>query len=278
MTRSNRPGLAVGVYVDAANIVRNGGYGMRYEVLREFACRDGAEASRLNTYVVYDEERGEVDRDYRSRSEAFHYVLRDFGYKVIEKPVRWFTDESGNRYGKANADLDMAVDALIQSVNLSNVVLATGDGDFIQVVRALQSYGCRVEIVAFKNVSRELRNEADVFFSGYLIPNLIPTAGDLARNSSWGEIGGRVRGTCYNYNADKRFGFFRYLKRISPGLWIIDARREDSPYATAFVHETSFPRDTPLDMLPSRDLVFEFELAAGEKGIQAVNITLIHRY
>ena len=47
----------IGVYVDAANISRNGGQRMQYDILREFACRDGAEAQRLNVYLAYDEER-----------------------------------------------------------------------------------------------------------------------------------------------------------------------------------------------------------------------------
>lgn len=47
----------VGVYVDAANISRNGGQRMQYDVLREFACRDQAEPLRLNVYLSYDEER-----------------------------------------------------------------------------------------------------------------------------------------------------------------------------------------------------------------------------
>ena len=47
----------VGVYVDAENLRLNGGFGMQYDVLREFACRDGAEAARLNVYVAYDEDR-----------------------------------------------------------------------------------------------------------------------------------------------------------------------------------------------------------------------------
>ncbi len=33
----------IGVYVDSMNIVRNGGYGMRYEVLRRFATRNGGQ-------------------------------------------------------------------------------------------------------------------------------------------------------------------------------------------------------------------------------------------
>lgn len=44
----------VGVYVDAANISRNGGQRMQYDVLREFACRDHAEPLRLNVYLSYD--------------------------------------------------------------------------------------------------------------------------------------------------------------------------------------------------------------------------------
>ena len=50
----------VGVYVDDANIYRNGGQRMQYDVLREFACRDHAEPLRLNVYLSYDEERAET--------------------------------------------------------------------------------------------------------------------------------------------------------------------------------------------------------------------------
>lgn len=148
----------VGVYVDAANISRNGGSRMQYDVLREFACRDYAEALRLNVYLTFDEDRANSNYTYRERMRAYQAALRELGYKVIEKKVRWFEDESGTRYGKANADLDMAVDLLLQSQNLDRVVLVTGDGDFVQVVRALQNKGCRVEVIGFDNVSEDLRN------------------------------------------------------------------------------------------------------------------------
>ena len=39
--------MKVGVYVDVANLAMNGGFRMRYEVLRAFACRGGYEAVRL---------------------------------------------------------------------------------------------------------------------------------------------------------------------------------------------------------------------------------------
>lgn len=268
--------IRVGVYVDVVNLTRNGGYGMQYDVLREFATRDQGEPVRLNAYVAYDEERAYEDEDYEVRARDFQLRLRDFGFKVIEKRVRWFTDEWGNRYGKANADLDMAVDALLQSDNLDRVLLATGDGDFQHVARALQNKGCRVELIAFKNVSMRLREEVDMFVSGYQIPNLLPSKYD--QESAWGEVGSRVRGVCYVFYHQKRFGFLRFLKEIGPGIWITDARREDSPYATAFAHGSNFPPGLDLNNLPSRDYIFEFDLTMSERGLQATNIELIYQY
>jgi len=264
----------IGLYIDVANITRNGGYGMRFDVLRDFACRDHGEPIRLNAYVAYDEERARTDHDYRERTFNFHSTLRDYGYKVIEKIVTWYTDEAGVRFGKANADLDMAVDALLQSENLDKVMMATGDGDFIQVVRALQNKGCRVESVAFLNVSSNLRREVDLFMSGYLIPNLLPVP-EADPKKNWGEVGSKVRGICYTYNHSKNFGFMRFLSKIGPGLWITDTRRTDSPYGTAFAHESAFAAGVDINLLPSREFIFEFDLIQGEKGMQAANITRI---
>ncbi len=262
----------VGVYVDVANIARNGGYGMRFDILRDFASRDCSAPLRLNAYVAYDETRAKIDREYRDKSADFHSILRDFGFKVIEKKVMWYTDETGNRFGKANADLDMAVDALLQSENLDRVIMATGDGDFIQVVRALQNKGCRVEVVAFNNVSTLLKRESDMYMSGYLVPNLLPTQDSKA---NWGEIGSRVRGTCYSYFPNKNYGFMRFLCHIGPGMWITDTRRDDSPFKTAFAHESQFPDDMNISLLPNREYIFEFEIANGEKGLLANNIKIV---
>ena len=273
LTKTSR---RVGVYVDVANLAMNGGYGMRYDVLREFACRDYAEPIRLNAYVSFDAERADVDYSYKEGQYGFYSLLRDFGYKVIQKNVRWYIDESGNRFGKANADLDMAVDALLQSKNLDRVLLVTGDGDFVRVVQALQNSGCRVEVVAFENVSSELRREADLFISGYLIPNLLPTV-PAASKASWGRIGSRMRGVCYNHTA-KGYGFLRAMKTIAPDLWKIDSRQKDSPYYSVFFHDSQLPEEVSFSELPSRTLIFEFEVAEAdghESGMQAKKMQLV---
>ena len=258
--------LRVGVYVDAANLSMNGGYKMRYDVLRHFACRGDAQPIRLNAYLSYDAERAEKDSVYRKGADRFHSCLRDYGYKTIMKEVRWYTDDAGSRFGKANVDLDLAVDALLQSENLDRVVLVTGDGDFIQVVRALQNKGCRVEIIAFDNVSTELRREADLYVSGYLIPDLLPNNG-----ASWGESDGFARGICNQYD-EKGFGFLRYLKDLDNELWQTDHREENSPYGSMFFHKSELPNDINPNMLPHRKLIFEFDIATGDKGLKATRL------
>ena len=265
----------IGVYVDVANMMRNGGYGMQYDVLRQFACRDGGQAIRLNAYVSYDRERGREDYGYREKTFNYFAVLREFGYKVIQKDMRWYEDEEGNRYSKANYDLHMAVDMLLQSENLDQVMLVTGDGDFTQVVRALQNKGCRVEVLAFENVSSELRREADMFINGHLIPNLVRGGGE-----PWGEIGSRVRGYCYHHDDNKGFGFMRYLAEASPGLWVTDTRNENSPYRTAFFHDSQLPEDFNVMDLPSRQIVFEFTLSDSgpDRDPGGVSITEIARF
>src|SRR5437762_2832449 len=88
----------------------------------------------------------------------------------------------------------------------------------------LREYACRDELLGFSNVSYNLRCESDVFVSGYLIPGLLPAP--VKMMPVWGEVGSRVKGTCYHYNAEKGFGFLRYLMKLE-NLTVTDTREPD---------------------------------------------------
>jgi len=201
--------LKTGIYVDAENIRLCGGYGMRYDVLVDLANRGGSVMLRANCYLAENRERTREDRDYRLKLYRYHNILRQCGFKVIKKFVKHFVDDEGILTTKANADMDLAIDALLQARNLDRIILLTGDGDFIRLVQALQNMGCRVEVIAFNNVSSELKEEADSFLSGFLIPGLLPVPHD---GSDW------YRGFPINYNADRGFGFMRYYSLQPDGL------------------------------------------------------------
>ena len=279
---SRRSGLRAGVYVDVENTTRNGGRGLRFDVLRDFACRDGADALRLNAYLAYDAERARHDQYYRNSAMSFHFAMRSVGFKVIEKPVQWFTNEDGVHVSKANSDLDLAVDMLLQSARLDRVLLVSGDGDFAQVVRALQNNGCRVELVGFQSVSYDLRCEADLFVSGFLIPGLLPqtAAPGPDRRSRWGDLGSRVRGTCRHYNAERGFGFLRYMVNFD-NLTAGDPSAPDSPYRDAFFHFSAMPVDLDRGQLPNRDMIFEFTLVPSQQDpgkLAATDVDLVFDY
>jgi hypothetical protein len=156
------------------------------------------------------------------------------------------------------------------------VLIASGDGDFVQVVRALQNRGCRVEVVGLDNVSAALRQEADLFMSGFLIPHLIPVSPSIP---DWGAIDSHVRGWCYFYDDSKGIGFMRYLAKIDNGLWITDKRQNaNSPYEAAFFHFSKFSDESIAKHLPSRDLIFQFKLAPsgrGQENLTAEDIELV---
>ena len=270
--------VKVGVYVDVPDISSNGGRGMRFDTLRRFACRGGAEVLHLNAYVSYDQERAEEDRRYRDGTVDFYRILRDFGYKVVTKRVRWFTDEDGTEFPKSNVDMELAVDLVQQASKLDRVLLLTGDGDFARLVHDVQRQGTRVEVMGFKGISERLRLAADQFTSGYLIPGLLPV--QSSTGVAWGEVESRVRGICYDFRVDRGFGFLRFVKNIEGAMWITDTRLEGSAYDTAFVHASELEKaKVEIESLPSRDIVLEFDLAMGKKeGFEARNITLAHRY
>ncbi|WP_137936807.1 NYN domain-containing protein [Chitinivorax sp. B] len=251
----------VGVYVDASNIGMNGGHGMRYEVLRTLACRGGGEPQRLNVYLAFDAQRADREPEYLQKASNYQAALRDQGFRVTVKQVRRFYDDEGMETKKANADLDMAVDVLTESERLDTVVLVTGDGDFVQVARALQSKGCRVEVVAFDNVSRELRDTADQFINGLLVPNLVPVRNAGPASPRWGEIGSRVRGVCQTYQAEQRYGFIRYLSGV-PNSIVLAGQEETR---SAFFRGGDLPNGLSETQLPSRDIILEFELSEPAK-------------
>lgn len=262
----------VGVYVDAVNVTMNGGFGLRYDVLRKFACRDGSKPSRMNVYLAYDERRAKEDQAYKNKTTRFSEVLRDFEYKVIEKPVQYYKDqETGELITKSTVDMDMAVEMIMQAEYLDKIILLTNNGSYVSVIDAIQRKGCRVELVGFDNVVSVLKKEADLYISGYLIPGLLP----IESPYEWGKIGSRVRGVCYDFSHNDGYGFLRYLVEVNENLWITDSRFEKSPYKTVFAHISQFEDNFDTSYLPSRELIFEFDLVENEKGLVAEDIVLV---
>ncbi|MBK3331633.1 NYN domain-containing protein [Persephonella atlantica] len=100
--------------------------------------------------------------------KGFINTLRHIGYQVREKEPKVFKrlDENGNLWTTVKADWDMgiAMDAISLAEKIDVAILASGDGDFVELVRYLHTKGVKVEIAAFKQTAaKELIEIADEF-------------------------------------------------------------------------------------------------------------------
>jgi len=258
MAKKGIPMLKAGIFLDMENLSRNGGWGMQYNVIKDLVRAQDTVVVRANAYLAIDVERESRDNEMRDRNEKYRSAIRRNGFHLILKTVKRYQNADGEVVLKANADLDLAVDALLQADNLDYILLGSGDGDFLRLVRALQNRGKRVDLLSFDNTSSELKNEVDNYFYGFLIPGLLTSDGSKRD---------RLRGFMHMVDADKGYGFIHVRTGLSA----------DSVRADIFCHINEFTRNGQVvDNAAFADLVrrraiIEFEMRETDKGLQAVN-------
>ena len=214
--------LKAGIFLDMENLMRNGGWGIRYDVVSGLAEAQGAKVIRANAYMAVDWDREDTDDADRQRKESYRNAIRRNGFHLVLKEVRRYRDEEGEEVTKANSDLDLAVDALLQAENLDYILLGTGDGDFVRLVRALQNRGRRVDLLSFANTSADLKEEVDGYVCGFLVPGLVRQEGD----------GTRLRGVLHAVDEDRGYGFIT----VRTGL------KDEEQRDDVFCHISDFSR------------------------------------
>jgi uncharacterized LabA/DUF88 family protein len=78
----------------------------------------------------------------------FYYKLQQFGYELHLKPVKMYKQEDGRTERKANCDVDMAFWLMKEKDNFDRVIILSGDGDFLPVLKYLKEQGKEVIILA----------------------------------------------------------------------------------------------------------------------------------
>ena len=90
--------------------------------------------------------------------KAFLEALEKAGIEVKSKELQIFP--GGMK--KADWDVGLAVDAIELSKKLDSIILVTGDGDFVPLVKYLKTQGQQVEVIAFaQSASNKLKEMAD---------------------------------------------------------------------------------------------------------------------
>jgi len=78
----------------------------------------------------------------------FYQKLEDFGYKLYIKPVKLYREINGSVKKKANCDVEMTYYLMKEKDKLSRMVILSGDGDFLSVLKYLKESGKEIIILA----------------------------------------------------------------------------------------------------------------------------------
>jgi len=148
------PGQRIALLIDVQNLYHSARnlYGARVnfgEILKLAVSKRNL--IRAFAYVV---------RTKTGEEKAFFDALTKLG---IETRVRDLQEFYGG-LKKADWDVGITVDAIRISPSVDTIVLASGDGDFLQLLEYLKNRGKRIEIIAFgRSSSSKLKEAADEF-------------------------------------------------------------------------------------------------------------------
>lgn len=86
--------------------------------------------------------------DRHLKQVHFYQKLEKFGYQLVLKPVKMYEDEEGNQKRKANCDVEMAFYIMHDIDAFERVVILSGDGDFLPVLKYLRGIKKEVLVLA----------------------------------------------------------------------------------------------------------------------------------
>ena len=99
----------------------------------------------------------------------FYLKLQTFGYELYLKPVKLYEQDDGTTRRKANCDVEMAFYLMKEKENFDRVIVLSGDGDFLPVLKYLRSNGKEVIILARgPRTAREIRQFAGSNFRDFV--------------------------------------------------------------------------------------------------------------
>ncbi len=193
------------VYIDASNLFYGGkkslGWSIDYQKLYEYLAEKyeaseifffgGVEIHKFNfDYLENDsvpikdlekylvtliKEKGEALNeaelkllDRHLKRVRFYLKIEKFGYKLVLKPVKTFYTEGGLPTRKANCDVDMAFYMMRDRNAFDQVIVLSGDGDFLPVLKFLRENKKEVLILARgERTAREIKKFAGEKFRDF---------------------------------------------------------------------------------------------------------------
>lgn len=145
----------VGIFVDVQNIYYAAKERFSSKLDFQKLLHETLQGRRLVRAIAYVVKTPEINQG------NFINILAGIGYEVKARSLKIRLDGSA----KGDWDLGIAIDTISLADKLDVVVLVSGDGDFVDLVRMLQTRNIRVEVASFPhNTSGDLMDVVDLHF------------------------------------------------------------------------------------------------------------------
>src|SRR3989338_11486586 len=106
--------------------------------------------------------------DRHLKQVRFYKKLEKFGFQLVLKPVKIYEDEEGNQKRKANCDVEMAFYLMRDQNTFDRVIILSGDGDFLPVLKHLRENKKEVLVLARgPRTAKEIRQFAGSNFRDF---------------------------------------------------------------------------------------------------------------
>ena len=147
-------GQRIGVFIDVQNLYHSAKNLYQARVnFREILKLAVSQRNLIRAFAY-------VVKTKTGEEKPFFDALTKLG---IETRVRDLQEFYGGMK-KADWDVGITVDAVRIAPSVDTIILASGDGDFLQLVEYLKNQGKRVEVIAFgRSASSRLREVVDEF-------------------------------------------------------------------------------------------------------------------
>ena len=146
----------VGVFVDVQNMYYSAKHLYSAKVNFKNLLDEAISGRILTRAIAYV-----IKTDIVKKEKNFFEALNKCGFEIKSKDLQIFP--GGEK--KGDWDVGITMDAIRLAKKVDAIVIVSGDGDYIPLVKYLQlSEGCLVEVFAFgKTCSKELVGVADDF-------------------------------------------------------------------------------------------------------------------
>ena len=147
-------------------------HGYKYDYLKNETVPLDDLKKRLEDYINkegknFDEAKLLLLSRHLSRIK-FYLKLQQFGYKLLLKPVKTYFQGDGTTQRKANCDVEMAFYLMKEKDNFDRVLILSGDGDFLPLLKHLKEIGKEVIVLSRgPRTAREIRQFAGSDFKDF---------------------------------------------------------------------------------------------------------------